>query len=319
MGCVGMIISVTLNPTVELVYDLETLNINGVTRTNQVKKFPSGKGLNVSRVASLMGYENTATGFLGDNLKQVVESSLNEDGMQHQSFPISGQTRNSVAILHDGQQTEILEDGPEISNEEATDFIHHYETLIQGVQVVALAGSLPQGLSAEYYVDLMYRAQAQQAKVIIDASGKTLKEVLASPINPYAIKPNLDEIQELSGQSIDTSDYQAIIRLLDDVIFEGIALIVISMGADGAFIKFGEHYYKADVPSIEVANAVGSGDSTVAGIAIALDQNEDIETLIKRAMTLGTLNALEERTGYVSKENYTEYFNQITVSEIKRT
>ncbi|MGX7030944.1 hexose kinase [Vagococcus zengguangii] len=314
-----MIVSVTLNPTVELVYDLESLNINGVTRTNHVNKFPSGKGLNVSRVATLMGYDNIATGLLGDNLKQVVESSLDEDGMHHQFFQISGQTRNSVAVLHDGQQTEILEEGPTITADEANAFIEHYDTLIADAQVVALAGSLPQGLTPDYYIDLMHRAQKKQAKVIIDASGSTLKEVLASPINPFAIKPNLDEIQELSGQTIDTRDYQAIIQLLDDAIFEGIELIVISMGADGAFVKYGQRYFKASVPSIEVENAVGSGDSTVAGIAIALDQNEDIETLIKRAMTLGTLNALEKRTGYVTKENYPKYFDQTTVTEIKRT
>ncbi|WP_167790891.1 hexose kinase [Vagococcus xieshaowenii] len=313
-----MIVSVTLNPTVELVYDLETLTINGVTRTHNVKKFPSGKGLNVSRVATLMGSKNIATGFLGHNLKQTVEASMNDDGMTHAFFQIEGETRNSVAILHDGQQTEILEDGPTISKKEADDFITHYDELISNATVVALAGSLPQGLTPEYYIALMQRAQENQAKVIIDASGATLKEVLNSPINPYAIKPNLDEIQELSGKTIDTSDYQAIIQLLDDPIFEGIELIVISMGGDGAFVKFGSHYYKASVPEIDVENAVGSGDSTVAGIAIALDQNEDIETLIKRAMTLGTLNALEERTGYVSKSNYSHYFEQMKVEEIKQ-
>ena len=313
-----MIITVTLNPTLELVYQLETLAINGVTRTDKVTKYPSGKGLNVSRVASLMGYQNIATGFLGINQKQTFEASLDADKMTHNFLSISEDTRNSVAILHDHQQTELLENGPTIDKTEAINFLEHYHQLINQANVVVLAGSLPKGIESNYYIELMKQALAQNAKVIIDASGTTLKNVLDSPINPYAIKPNLDEIQELTGQTIDTSDYQAIITLLDDAIFEGIPLILISMGADGAFIKFNQHYYKATVPKIEVKNAVGSGDSTVAGIAISLDQDEEIISLIKRAMTLGTLNALEERTGYVSKENYQSYFDLMEVTEIQR-
>lgn len=314
-----MIFTVTLNPTLELAYNLETLTINGVTRTSNIIKSPSGKGLNVSRVASIMGYETLATGFLGDNLSTLIKDTLKTEGIKSDFQKIHGETRNSVAILHDGgQQTEILETGPTISNDEATEFLSLYDSYLAQAKVVVLAGSLPKGISPDFYTLLIKKGNESLLPVILDASGETLKEVLADEINPYAIKPNLDEIQELTQTTIDPTDLQTIITLLDHPIFDGISLIMISMGKDGAFVKFEDKFYKASVPKIKVVNAVGSGDSTVAGLAIGIANDLSIEEMIKTSMTLGTLNALEERTGFVTKEHFDDYFAQVTVEKIER-
>lgn len=88
------------------------------------------------------------------------------------------------------------------------------------------------------------------------------------------------------------------------------------MGANGAFAKHNQRFYKVNIPSIKVLNPVGSGDSTVAGIASAIVHHESDEHLLKKANTLGMLNAQEAQTGYVNMSNYTQLFDQIEIIEV---
>ena len=89
-----------------------------------------------------------------------------------------------------------------------------------------------------------------------------------------------------------------------------------SLGAKGMFAKHHNQFYKVNIPSIEVLNPVGSGDSTVAGIASALLNRESDEQLLKKANTLGMLNAQESRTGYVNLNNCDDLYHQIELLEV---
>ena len=88
------------------------------------------------------------------------------------------------------------------------------------------------------------------------------------------------------------------------------------LGANGAFAKHNNQFYKVNIPSIKVLNPVGSGDSTVAGIASAIVHHESDENLLKKANTLGMLNAQEAQTGYVNMSNYSQLFDQIEIIEV---
>ncbi len=99
-------------------------------------------------------------------------------------------------------------------------------------------------------------------------------------------------------------------------LFEGIEWIIVSLGAQGAFAKHNNTFYRVNIPTISVLNPVGSGDSTVAGITSAIINHENDHDLLKKANTLGMLNAQEAQTGYVNLNNYDDLFNQIEVLEV---
>ena len=92
--------------------------------------------------------------------------------------------------------------------------------------------------------------------------------------------------------------------------------MIISLGAAGAFAKHKHDFYQVSIPSIEVVNPVGSGDATVAGIAVALNQALGPEDLLRTAMTTGMLNTMEMTTGTVKKDLFHEYFNQVTIKKL---
>ena len=309
-----MILTVTLNPSIDISYPLEELKLDTVNRVSEVSKTAGGKGLNVTRVLAESGETVGATGFVGGTNGQFIKTHLPRD-VQSFFYDILGDTRNCIAILHEGNQTEILEAGPEIIRTEALGFLHHFKLLMPTADVVAISGSLPTGLPVDYYASLIEIAGEAGSKVVLDSSGKSLEAVLHSPFKPTVIKPNREELSQLLGRDV-SADFEDLKEVLKDSLFEGIEWIIVSLGGDGAFAKHEDVFYKVDIPKIEVINPVGSGDSTVAGISAGLSSGKDDAALLTHAMVLGMLNAQEKMTGHVNMAHYDDLYQQINVKEV---
>ncbi|HEM5647889.1 TPA: tagatose-6-phosphate kinase [Streptococcus suis] len=310
-----MILTITLNPSVDIAYQLDTFHLDTVNRVENVQKTAGGKGLNVTRVLKQIGEDVVATGFIGGELGSYVKKQLTRNDIKNSFVEIGNETRNCIAVLHDGKQTEILEQGPTIQEHEALNFIEHLEIILNNVDVVAISGSLPKGLASNYYVKVIELCKKCGVAVVLDCSGEALKNVLESQQKPTVIKPNTEELSQLIGKDV-TDDIQELKEVLSDQLFQGIEWIVVSLGAKGAFAKHNDKFYRVKIPKIKVVNPVGSGDSTVAGIAAGLVHALPEAELLKNANVLGMLNAQEEQTGYVNLENAESLYSQIEVEEV---
>lgn len=310
-----MILTITLNPSVDIAYQLDTFHLDTVNRVEKVQKTAGGKGLNVTRVLKQVGEDVVATGFLGGEIGSYVKKQLTRNDIKNSFVEIANETRNCIAVLHDGQQTEILEQGPTIQEHEALNFIEHLEIILNNVEVVVISGSLPKGLASNYYVEIVELCKQYDVAVVLDCSGEALKKVLESQQKPTVIKPNTEELSQLIGKNI-TDDIQELKSVLSGQLFQGIEWIVVSLGAKGAFAKHNDKFYRVKIPKINVVNPVGSGDSTVAGIAASLAHALPDIGLLKNANVLGMLNAQEEQTGYVNLEHSEVLYSQIEVEEV---
>ena len=310
-----MILTVTMNPAVDISYSLEKFELDTVNRVLKINKTPGGKGLNVTRVLKQVGNKVIATGLLGGVLGIDIQKKLSEKGIEHRFFEISGETRNCIAILHEGKQTEILEDGPVITLAESEKFLQHFEKLVKTVQIISISGSFPKGIEDDYYSKIIQICNKYTKPVVLDCSGKALLEVLKHEYKPKVIQPNIEELSQLIGKNV-SKNQNELKEILEDKLFENIEWIIVSLGADGAFAKHNDKFYKVNIPKIEVVNPVGSGDSTVAGIISAIYENTSDENLLNKANTLGMLNAMENLTGFVNLEKYDEIFNKIEVIDL---
>ncbi|MDU6522683.1 MAG: PfkB family carbohydrate kinase, partial [Enterococcus sp.] len=222
-----------------------------------------------------------------------------------------------IAILHEGNQTEILEAGPTVSEEETALFLKKFQELVQRATVVTLSGSLAKGFPSNFYQQLIEIAKTQNAKVLLDTSGESLKQVLKGKTKPYLIKPNLEELEGLLGKEFSLKDLSAIKEALLAPIFTEIEWIVVSLGKAGALAKHRESFYRIEIPTIEVVNPVGSGDSTIAGFAYALAEGLETEDQLKLCMATGMANAQERRTGHVDPAKVQTHFKKIAVKKIE--
>ncbi|MGI6109243.1 MAG: tagatose-6-phosphate kinase [Eubacteriaceae bacterium] len=308
-----MIITVTMNPSIDISYPLETLKIDTVNRAPVVSKTAGGKGLNVTRVLHELGAPVIAAGVLGGHHGAFIADQLTGEGIDNEFTPIDGETRDCIAILHEGKQTEILEAGPEISEEETDRFIDSFEELLGKADLVTMSGSLPRGIPKDFYSRLIEQAGRRNVGVLLDTSGESLKAALDNPVKPLLIKPNTEEISDLLGIAVDETDMGALKARLNDPVFDGVEWIVVSLGANGAFARHQDRFYKVSIPKIDVVNPVGSGDSTIAGLAYALDKHLDDADVLKTAMVCGMLNAQEKITGHINIENFEKYISAIRV------
>lgn len=264
-----MILAVTMNPSVDISYPIPDFKLDDVNRVEQVRKTAGGKGLNVARVIRQMDEDILTTGVIGGTIGDFITQELTKTKIANDFLKINQESRNCIAILHNGQQTEILESGPTLTEEEGAAFVKKYQELLSAVSIVTISGSLPKGLAPGYYQQLVEIGREQGIPVIVDTSGKSLRQVLVHKVKPFAIKPNATELSQLLCGEVGP-DTGSLKQALSDKIFQGIEWIVVSMSADGAFVKQGSEYYRVTIPAIDVVNPVGSGDATVAGLAVAL-------------------------------------------------
>ncbi len=304
----------TLNPSVDISYKLDQFNLDTVNRVSDVSKTAGGKGLNVTRVLYQLGEEVAATGFLGGELGDFIRTEVNAIHVVDHFVESADNTRNCIAVIHEGKQTEILEGGPVITDQEAAAFLAQFEVSLEAVDFVTISGSLPKGLSAGFYSELLEIAAGKDKPVLLDTSGESLKFSLTGEHKPFLIKPNQEELEGLFDTEI--KNVEQIIKALHDPLFDGVCWVVVTLGADGALVKHDNKIYRATIPMIEVVNPVGSGDSVVAGFAAGLSRNLDNERLIKFGLTMGILNALEEKTGSVDPENIDWCLEKIVVEQI---
>lgn len=291
-----MIVTVTLNPSVDINYKLNSLQLDGVNRVADVSKTAGGKGLNVTRVLRQLGKDVAATGFVGGHLGEFIKEETEKLGARSDFLSVEGETRNCIAVIHDGKQTEILEAGPTIQASDQATFVEAFKEMIDGKKVIAMSGSLPKGLEPDFYKELIDIARAEGLTVILDTSGPAL-ETAVSQGKPTIIKPNETELATLIGAETDSSEQ--IIAALKTDRFKDIEVVFVTRGSKGAIVKVRDRIYEAVIPKVNVVNPVGSGDSVVAGLCAALIDEAEAEEMIAYGLTMGTLNAMEEQTGYV--------------------
>ncbi|MGO3603905.1 MAG: hexose kinase [Enterococcus malodoratus] len=313
-----MIVTVTMNPSIDISYPLATLKIDTVNRTNKVTKTAGGKGLNVTRVIHDLGGDVLATGVLGGFHGAYIAEELKKAGIKQDFTPIAEESRDSIAILHEGNQTEILESGPTVSEDEQAAFLEKFEELIKQADIVTISGSLAKGFPSDFYQKLVQIAQQHTVKALVDTSGESLKQVITAKQKPYLIKPNLEELEALLGQAFSLEELDDIQAALSQPLFEGIEWIVVSLGKHGAIAKYQDTFYRVKIPTIQVVNPVGSGDSTIAGFAYGLSKAMPPMDLLKMCMATGMANAQENKTGHVDPANVKNHFEKITVKKIER-
>lgn len=308
-----MILVINLNASVDKRYEMTELEKGTVMRALKVENTPGGKGIHVANVATILGEQCIATGFLGGKTGEFIEEKLTEYKIKNDFVKVNGETRECLAIItEDLVQTEILEPGPEVSMEEQSEFVKKYKELLEDSDVIVASGSVPRNIPKNFYSELITIAKNKGKKFLLDTSGELLKSGINA--KPFFIKPNRDEIEALTGRKIESdSDALEEIKRFQE---KGIELVVISLGSKGSIAGYKDKFYKVTVPKVKAINPVGSGDSYVAGIAVSLERGYSIEQMLKYASACGTANAMEEETGSVKENIVNELLEKIKIEKL---
>ncbi|MFB7138405.1 1-phosphofructokinase family hexose kinase [Gottfriedia sp. NPDC056225] len=307
-----MIATITINPAIDIRYNLPAFHLDEVNRVQSVDKTAGGKGLNVSRVLCQLEATVTCTGFLGGKSGEWIAEQLSIWSLENQFVKIKGETRFCLAIESKEGHTEILEQGPEILENEREEFLKNFDIILGSNQYIVASGSLPTGIDSNFYRELIEKTNQKGKYFLLDSSGESLANGIKG--KPFLIKPNKEELCKLIG--LNDVSLEDMINHSLEICRKGTKFVLLSLGKEGALLISENKILKAIIPTLTNVHQVGSGDSMLAGFTFAHSKGYLIEDVFKWSCACGMSNAASERTGSIELSQVQHFFNQIKVEEL---
>ncbi len=285
-----MIYTLTVNPSLDYIVDVENFQAGTVNRTTNEQLFAGGKGINVSIVLHNLGLENKALGFTAGFTGNELESLLNKKGVQTDFIKVQeGFSRINVK-LRSQKESEINGQGPKLGKQEVESLYKKLDELCAD-DILVLAGSIPQTLPQTFYSDIMARLSQKNVQFVVDATRDLLKKSLA--FKPFMVKPNNHELGEIFG--VELSSRKEVIPYAEKFREMGAKNVLVSMAGKGAVLASEDgNIYEGDAPECTLVNSVGAGDSMVAGFIAGWKQSGSYKEALKMGLCTGTASAASE-------------------------
>jgi len=280
------IVTVTLNPCIDKTININGFEYGGLNRVTSDVTCVGGKGINCAVVLHSMGCNAFSCGITAGDM---TEQYLDTLGVPYGYTRCQGKLRTNYKIVNsiDKVTTEINEAGFSVSKKDVDRFISLYDTATDDAAAVIISGSAPKGAEDDIYYRLAKIAGDKNIPVILDADGDKMAQGIKAV--PYCVKPNLFEMEQLAGEMLNTLGKQ--ISAVRKLIKNGIKMVVLSLGADGAIVADEKQVLRVYAPETDCKSTVGAGDSMVAAAAYGIVNNLELETIAKMAVCAGSLTA----------------------------
>lgn len=286
-----MIYTVTFNPSLDYIVSMNGFEMGMTNRTTGEQMFPGGKGINVSIVLSNLGIENTALGFTAGFTGGQIEREIQKMGLLTDFIHIENGFSRINVKLKDYDGTEINGMGPDIDQIHVDELFKRLDRLKEG-DVLVLAGSIPKSLPDSIYSDILERLQRKGILFVVDATKDLLLNVLQ--YKPFLIKPNNHELGEIFDVTLNTrEDVVPYAKKLQE---NGARNVLVSMSGQGAvLVDENEVVHMLAAPKGKLVNAVGAGDSMVAGFVAGWTKKQDYDYAFRMGISAGSASAFSEQ------------------------
>ena len=309
-----MILTITPNTAIDKTYCVEGFGLDRVHRPTSSRAVAGGKGINVVRVLKTLGSDAIATGFVGGATGEAILRLITKEGMKHDFVHVQEESRLCIAVIDptNGTQTEINENGPNITSDELTAILDKIKSLTSECEFVVMCGSCPPGVPDDFYADVIKIAKAAGVKSVLDASNAHLREGIKAA--PFMVKPNVTELSQIAGRELFT--LEEIVRAAKSLKQFGVSITAVTMGRSGAIVTDGVQVWKAVPPEIQFASAVGSGDAFLAMFMASMIDGTTLPDALESATAAGAANATTFGAGFCTKESIMELREGVQVTNI---
>ena len=310
-----MLLAITPNPTIDRTLQVSTMQVGQVHRATDVHLAAGGKGLNVSRVALTLDAPVLTSGPLAGHTGRLVAALAKAEGLPADWYwHSSGETRNCILINHNNDDATVInEAGPVLSAEDWQGFAAHITTLAEQAQAITFSGSLPRGIEGAAYATLVRAIASRERPVYVDTSGPALQAILA---NPRHISLKVNQTELATGLNLELKNIEQVLEAGRLVLDRGATMVVVTLGGDGALAITPQGSWRASSPSMKVVSTVGSGDSALAGLVIALLTGQYIADALAFSVACGTANVLTNLPGRVKQSDVETLLGQIVKTKM---
>lgn len=308
-----MILTLTPNPSIDATLTLnQPLASGDVHRAASVTQVAGGKGVNVAHAVHLAGKETLA--LFPARAADPFINLIHDVDLPYAHVDMDGGVRVNTTITEpDGTTTKVNGPGPLLSDATQNHLIATLTRHAQSADWVALAGSLPKGVDAGWYTDLIkeIRTAAPQARIAVDTSDAPMKAIAKQldSAAPDLIKPNGFELGQLTGQdgltlerAAAAGDYSPVVEAARDVVQRGIKEVLVTLGGAGAMLVNADGAWAATPPPATVKSTVGAGDAALAGYLLGRTQGQGPADSLALSVAYGTAAAAKPGTQFPRPE-----------------
>jgi 6-phosphofructokinase 2 len=305
------IATLTLNPAVDKSTTVDRVVAEWKLRCEPPSFEAGGGGINVSRAIRKLGGHSLALYAAGGSSGQVLHNMLDEEDLEHSVIPIAVSTRENLCVFErsTGLQYRFGMPGPTLREEEWQRCLVEISGLIPGVDYLVASGLLPPGVPTDFYGRIARLARGENIRIILDTSGEALRLAVEEE-GVYLIKPNLKEFAELTGQTM-VDEIQEEERARELIADGKCEVILVSLGAAGVLAVSAEGTDRVGAPLVPIKSKVGAGDSTVAGVVMALARGDSLYEALRFGVAAGSAAVMTAGSELCRREDTERLYRQI--------
>jgi 1-phosphofructokinase family hexose kinase len=313
-----MIITVTLNAAIDKSLSVPNFRLGQRHRTVEQTTLPGGKGVNVARTLKTLGQPVVATGFAGGATGTRIVEALTAEAILNDFVRIREESRTNTAVLDptNGEQTEINERGPAVSEIELALFRDKLLYLARGAAIVVFAGSLPRGVDSDVYADLIRELRKLGLVVVIDTDGDPLRHAVRA--EPHVVSPNILEAEELVGHEFNDDEDRVI--AVREMVSLGAreAIMTVPDGCFASVLVDGESVlHRVRIERREAVASVGAGDAFLAGYVAARYGGEPPGECLRYGVACGADSVQRLGAGLVDPHKVDRLLPEVEVERLR--
>ncbi len=278
-----MIYTLTTNPAIDMNICTKGLAPCQVNRTFDEVYTPNGKGLNVSFALQHFGVDSCILGFFGGFSGRYIVDASREKGALVKPVWIEGTTRINI-FLNDGTtEYKLVNQGAFVSREKQEELLALLDKA-EDMDLLSISGSLPPGISEDFYDEVLSLCRRKGTRVILDISSPRLAELLA--YRPLLIKPNDEELKKIFGFSF--SKEEETLQAMENLYKRGAQNILLTMGDKGAYFYDGKEARYASARPVKLLSSACAGDAALAGfLSRWLPRPSEVDSALARMAATG--------------------------------
>ncbi|MEX2577638.1 MAG: 1-phosphofructokinase family hexose kinase [Verrucomicrobiales bacterium] len=303
------IVTLTLNPALDKGTRAKNVAPERKLRCGEPTFEPGGGGVNVATAVHRLGGDTVAGWTSGGFVGKLFGSLLDEKNLPHHPIQIAGTTRENFAVFEESseQQFRFCLPGARLSEEEIQSCVDWLQSIDPVPEFLVLSGSLPPDSDDRLYAR-MAEAVASSCRVVVDTSGPPLRKAVDGSI--FMIKPNIRELGQMVDRSIEDDDeiHEVARSLIEE---GGIEVVLTSLGSGGAVLTTAEIRERIPAPTVKIRSKIGAGDSTVAGVVLALARGQSVPEAARFGIAAGAAAVMTEGTELCRRKDTENLYRRI--------
>jgi 1-phosphofructokinase family hexose kinase len=310
-----MILTITPNPSIDYLFEAETLCWDDANRVEMPRRRAGGQGINLTRAARVLGGESIALAFFGGDSGEQLKSMLRAEGTPLIDVPIEAETRVFFGVRETATGRSMLVNarGAILAQRDRMRLLVRVQQACEELKPewVVCSGSVPRGIGDDLYAEIADMVHAHGLRFVVDCDGAQLTNAVAKGCD--LIAPNHHEAERLSYLSIPAAN-EAVTAA--NALRAVAAEVYVKLGAGGAVAASRAGTWIAHGPQLQSGSAVGAGDAFLAALLVAKEKGAPLEEALRSAVAAGTAVLKSRGSDLITRSDYDETLREVQLTQV---